>query len=202
MAVSGDRIFTGRVNGAGSPFVSSGVTALASIAPNEAQWISAARQGDRAAFGQLFLRYAPLVHGVLLARMPRADADDLMQDVFVTALERLQTLTDVEKIGAWLATLARNRATDVWRSKPQLALLPQVTSSTQPPRAEVGEVLAVIRSLPEAYRESLVLRLVEGLSGPEIAAQIGLTPESVRVNLFRGMKLLRERLSLSQGEFE
>ena len=178
------------------------MTALASISPHETQWIAAARRGDRAAFGQLFLRYAPLVHGVLLARMPRADADDLMQDVFVIALERLETLSDVKKVGAWLATLARNRAIDAWRSKPRLALLPQVTSSTQPPRAEVGEVLSIIRALPEAYRESLVLRLVEGLSGPEIAAQIGLTPESVRVNLFRGMKLLREGLGMSQGEFE
>ena len=178
------------------------MTALASIAPTDSQCIAAARRGDRAAFGQLFLRYAPLVHGVLLARMPRADADDLMQDVFVTALERLETLSDVEKIGAWLATLARNRAIDVWRSKPRLALLPEATSSTQPPRVEVGEVLAIIRSLPEAYRESLVLRLVEGMSGPEIAQQVGLTPESVRVNLFRGMKLLRERLGMPQGVFE
>ena len=47
-----------------------------------------------------------------------------------------------------------------------------------------------------------MLRLVEGMSGPEIAAQVGLTPESVRVNLFRGMKLLRERLGMPQGEFE
>lgn len=175
---------------------------MASLAHTEAQWVAAARRGDRAAFGQLFLRYAPLVHGVLLARMPRADADDLMQDVFVTALERLATLVEVEKVGAWLATLARNRAIDVWRAKPKLALVPEVTSSMQPPRAEVGEVLAIIRSLPEAYREPLVLRLVEGLSGPEIAEQVGLTPDSVRVNLFRGMKLLRERLGMSEGEFE
>jgi RNA polymerase sigma-70 factor, ECF subfamily len=172
------------------------------MAHTEVQWIAAARRGDRAAFGQLFLRYAPLVHGVLLARMPRADADDLMQDVFVTALERLASLSDDGKVGAWLATLARHRAIDVWRSKPRLALAPEVTSAVQPPRAEVNEVLAVIRSLPEAYREPLVLRLVEGLSGPEIAEQVGLTPDSVRVNLFRGMKLLRERLGMTQGEFE
>jgi len=50
------------------------------------------------------------------------------------------------------------------------------------------------RRLPEAYRETLILRLVEGMTGPEIAAQTGLTPESVRVNLCRGMKLLRELL--------
>jgi len=44
-------------------------------------------------------------------------------------------------------------------------------------------------------RETLILRLVEGLSGPEIAERTGLTPGSVRVNLHRGMQQLRERLS-------
>ena len=61
-------------------------------------------------------------------------------------------------------------------------------------RVEALAVLALIRTLPEAYRETLVLRLVEGLTGPEIAERTGLTPASVRVNLHRGMKLLREKL--------
>jgi RNA polymerase sigma-70 factor (ECF subfamily) len=55
-------------------------------------------------------------------------------------------------------------------------------------------VLAAIRALPEAYRETLVLRLVEGMTGPEIAQRTGLTAASVRVNLHRGMKQLRARL--------
>ncbi len=61
-------------------------------------------------------------------------------------------------------------------------------------RAEALEALAAIRAMPEAYRETLTMRLVEGLSGPEIAAATGLTHDSVRVNLSRGMRLLRERL--------
>src|SRR5438477_574372 len=60
--------------------------------------------------------------------------------------------------------------------------------------SEAEQVLLAIRSLPEAYREPLILRLVEGMSGPEIAEQVGMTPESVRVNLHRGMKQLREKL--------
>lgn len=56
-------------------------------------------------------------------------------------------------------------------------------------------VLAAIRSLPEAYREPLILRLVEGMTGPEIAERTGLTPGSVRVNLHRGMRQLREKLA-------
>ena len=46
----------------------------------------------------------------------------------------------------------------------------------------------------ETYRETMILRLVEGFTGPEIAEHTGMTPESVRVHLHRGMKLLRERL--------
>ena len=62
--------------------------------------------------------------------------------------------------------------------------------------------LAAIRAMPEAYRETLTLRLVEGMTGPEIAARTGLTPASVRVNLHRGMKQLREKLGYGAGEEE
>jgi RNA polymerase sigma-70 factor (ECF subfamily) len=62
------------------------------------------------------------------------------------------------------------------------------------PRTEALEALRLIQTLPESYREPLVLRLVEGMSGAEIAARTGLTPASVRVNLHRGMRQLRELL--------
>ena len=61
-------------------------------------------------------------------------------------------------------------------------------------------MLEAIRSLPEAYRESLALRLVQGMTGPEIADRLGLTPGSVRVNLHRGMKRLRDRLGVSRTQ--
>jgi RNA polymerase sigma-70 factor (ECF subfamily) len=57
-------------------------------------------------------------------------------------------------------------------------------------------VLDVIRTLPEAYRDTLLMRLVEGMSGAEIAERSGLTPASVRVN-HRGMKMLREKLGMN-----
>ena len=67
-------------------------------------------------------------------------------------------------------------------------------------RTDALDVLEALRSLPEAYRETLTLRLVEGMTGPEIAARTGLTEGSVRVNLHRGMKQLKERLALARGE--
>ena len=66
-------------------------------------------------------------------------------------------------------------------------------------KVEAQQALGAIRRLPEAYRETLLLRLVQGLTGPEIATLTGLTPESVRVNLHRGFKLLRETLAVPAG---
>ena len=163
-----------------------------------ARLVEAARGGDRRAFGELYVQFARMVHGILLARGPRVDVDDLMQDVFVIALERLRTLRDPAAFPGWLAAIARNRATDQLRRVKQpdqlTTELADGLAAAAPDRTEALGVLAAIRMLPDAYRETLVLRLVEGMTGPEIAARTGLTPASVRVNLHRGMKQLRERL--------
>ena len=76
----------------------------------------------------------------------------------------------------------------------RVAPSPLARAAPQDAHPEADEILETIRGLPEAYRETLILRLVEGMTGPEIAERIGLTHDSVRVNLFRGMKMLRERL--------
>lgn len=155
----------------------------------------AARHGDRDAFGQLYRRYGRMVHGVLLARVPRGQVEDLVQDVFLMALRRLDSLRDPARFGGWLAMIARNRATDFHRrSRDTVELSDEIPGPSQGADAEAIEVLALLRALPEAYQETLVLRLVEGMTGPEIAARTGMTEGSVRVNLHRGMKLLRTRL--------
>ena len=66
--------------------------------------------------------------------------------------------------------------------------------TNHPTQITAEKILELIRSLPDAYRETLILRLVEGMTGPEIAARTGLTPGSVRVNLYRGMQRLREKM--------
>jgi RNA polymerase sigma-70 factor (ECF subfamily) len=162
---------------------------------DDVRLIGAAQQGDRTAFGELYRRYARMIHGVLLARVPYGDVDDLVQDVFLHAMERLGTLREAGAFRGWLATIARNRATDHLRRAPRTTELPEdLPSNETADHMEAAAVLAIIRTMPEAYRETLILRLVEGFTGPEIAAQTGLTEGSVRVNLHRGMKQLRERL--------
>jgi RNA polymerase sigma-70 factor (ECF subfamily) len=152
--------------------------------------------GDSDAFGQLYHLYAPMVHGILLARVPRAEVDDLVQDIFLIAFKRLHTLRETASFGPWLAMIARNRAMDFYRHTRETEELPEDLAGRSFLDAEAREVLAVIRTLPEAYREPLILRLVEGMTGPEIATQTGLKPDSVRVNLHRGMKMLRDKLGV------
>ncbi len=168
--------------------------------------VRAAQQGDRASFGRLYERYARMVHGVLLAKVPAGEVDDLTQDVFVRALRGLPSLRDTCRFGGWLATIARNLANDYHRhSVPEEPLADESEDREQNvPQSRTEDdygarVLEEIRSLPEAYRETLILRLVEGMTGPEIAARTGLTAGSVRVNLHRGMQQLREKFKTQSG---
>ena len=161
----------------------------------DAELVAAARDGDRAAFAQLYDRYAGMVHAVVLARAPRSEVKDLVQEAFLRALRKLATLRDPRAFGGWLASIARNCALERGRVPPFAANAPESAArETQADEAEAAAALEAVRALPEAYRETLLMRLVEGMTGPEIAARTGLTPGSVRVNLHRGMQLLRGRL--------
>jgi len=183
-----------------------------------ADLVRASQAGNREAFGALYERFAGYVHAILIIRMPPQDAPDLVQDIFLSAFERLRSLREPAAFAGWIATIARNRATDFLRQRPMtIDARPSPESGLSdgrdrssdvpqdPPahvtapedRLDAVRALEEIRRLPDAYRETLVLRLVEGLTGPEIATLTGLTPDSVRVNLHRGFKLLRERLGVS-----
>ena len=165
--------------------------------------VRAARAGDGSAFGLLYDRYARMVHGILLCRVPPRDVDDLVQEVFLLALRQLHSLRDISRFAAWLSTVTRNRANDYYRKASPVdratdpASEDRLEGRTNDPKTEqeAAMTLAVLRTLPEAYRESLTLRLVEGMTGPEIAERLGLTHGSVRVNLHRGKQMLRGKLT-------
>ena len=160
----------------------------------EPMLVRAAQTGDRGAFGALYEQFARMVHGILLAHVSWNDAEDLMQDVFVRAIDQLGNLREPAAFGGWLAAIARRAAFDHHRKIRLIGPLVKDIGGGSRPDGEAFEVLALIQSLPETYRETLTLRLVEGMTGQEIADRTGLTASSVRVNLCRGMKLLRELL--------
>src|SRR5580658_5634430 len=95
----------------------------------DAALVRTAQEGNRAAFGALYERYKPMVHGILLAHVPYADAEDLMQTVFVQAMQRLPGLRDAEAFGGWLAAIARNLAFDYHRRRKNLVEIGQLDES-------------------------------------------------------------------------
>lgn len=174
--------------------------ALISAAPPtgkpEARLVERICAGDREAFGEFYKMFAPLIHGIVLARVPRDEVDDIVQNVFIAAYKNLHTVRDPDAVGAWLAMTARNLSIEYYRRAKPTEELPEEVRQKDDRRTEASEILATIRSLPEAYKETLILRLVEGMTGAEIAERTGLTNESVRVNLHRGMKMLRQKLGI------
>jgi RNA polymerase sigma-70 factor, ECF subfamily len=177
---------------------------LAVTSPSTESWddeelVRAATRGSRTAFGELYTRYARVVHGILLTRVPYGDAEDLVQDVFVVAFRKISTLREPKAFPGWLGAIARHSASEFHRSSfHRMAAHSEATREAKrekmtEPEADALTVLETIQSLPDAYRETLVLRFVEGLTGPEIAQKTGLTADSVRVNLHRGTKMLREK---------
>ncbi len=160
------------------------------------QHVLAAQQGNQAAFHTLHTHFAPMVHAIALGRAPASDADDLTQEAFLRAWQRLPSCKDPARFGPWLASLTRNLITDHMRKqRPTLVPVPPDLQAAHRPSVEAAQALRHLQSLPDAYRDILIMRLVEGMTGPEIAKQTGLTPGSVRVNLHRGMALLRQHLN-------
>lgn len=166
--------------------------------------VRAASGGDHAAFSELYQRFARAVHAVVLTKVPAQDAGDIVQDVFATAYGQLARLSDPKAFPGWIMVIARRRAVDHVRQRSaRLHAGPSVSdhqeavasAASQDTAYDAERALAAIRSLPEAYAETMMMRLVEGLTGPEISKRTGMEPGSVRVNLCRGMALLRQALA-------
>lgn len=173
--------------------------ATSAQAPDElAELAGRVRLGDRAAFTALYERCARSVHAVLATRIAADEAEDCVQEVFLKAWRARGELREPGRIGAWLVSIARREAIAGLRRRAKSEELPETHADARAAdqgRGELGAlVLDELRALPEAYRETLALRLLGEHSGDEIAALTGLTVGSVRVNLSKGMQMLRERL--------
>src|SRR5256885_1120416 len=153
--------------------------------------IRAAAAGDQDACSRLYADYVRLVHAILLGRIPRRDVDDLVQEVFIAAYTRIGELRDPAAFGGWIATIARNRATDHLRQSHEQVELPDELPGGDPIEAETMAVLDTVRKLPEAYRETLLMRLVGGVRGGRDPGGAGPPPPPGRGKLPRGVRTLR-----------
>lgn len=158
-----------------------------------------AQAGCARAFADLWSAHDRLVHAILISMVREEDAEDLMQDVALSAWLHIRDVRSPDRFSAWLSTIARNAGRDALRSRRTVEEepLPEEGIAAVDRRGddEIADlVMARIRRLPGAYREALTLRLVLGFGADEIAERTGMTPGSVRVNLFRGMSRLRKQL--------
>src|SRR6185369_15415079 len=113
----------------------------------ESGLVSATLAGDREGFGRLYDLYAPLVHGILLARVPRPEVDDLVQDIFLHAFKKLHTLRDGSAFGPWIAMITRNRAVDFYRRSRETVEITDDLPGSDTHDSKAAEILEIIRSL-------------------------------------------------------
>lgn len=168
--------------------------------------VMAVRQGDVARYRELVERYQRRVYAVAWSRLGDATlAEEATQEAFIRAYRNLPLLGDGAKFPAWISAIARNLAISLGlRHRRELNkrarwALEQPTT-TESPAARSEEICSpeilrqTMAELPDAHRECLVLFYLEGKSGAEAAAALGITETALRMRLSRARVALREKL--------
>ncbi|WP_075097586.1 RNA polymerase sigma factor [Sandaracinus amylolyticus] len=190
-------------DGASSPRTKSG------SGPSDAALVVAARAGEAWAQEALYRRYARMVNGLAWRLMPGdPDVEDLVQDVFIQALDALDRLTEPAAFGSWIGSITiRTAHKRLRRKRLKLRLglarrepvdVDAVISSSAPPdvQSELRAMYRLLDELPTESRIALVLRRVEGLQLAEIAEQMGLSLATVKRRLDAAETKLGERLAV------
>lgn len=178
---------------------------------SDAVLVGRARGGDAQAFDALVRRHLRAAYAVALARLGEpADAEDVCQDAFVTALQRLDECRQPDRFSAWLLRIVRNRAHDHARGRAVRAASPidgAELASRDPSPLRLAEqtelqadLLEALGTLTELQREVLMLYDLEGWSHREIAERLGISEGSARVHLHHGRRALRQALNDRYGE--
>ena len=175
----------------------------------DCELIQASRSGDQAAFGQLVTRYQSLICSVAYNRCGDiASSEDLAQEAFVQAWNKLSDLKEVANFKSWLCTIVRNLAN---RSYSRQAHKPIAKAASLDSVAEVAEaaddpvasvlhaeqqqlVWNALSQIPEKYREPMILFYREEQSISRVAEALDLTPDAVKQRLSRGRKMLHSQM--------
>lgn len=170
--------------------------------------VARARGGDLRSYEELVRRYERLVGRVLYRYAGQEVAvEDLMQETFLRAYDRLDTFDPRYRFKTWLLAIASNLGVDVLRRRREtVEFNPEFHSRvTRGPEAAVQEaeraedLQAALLRLPEKYSVPLILRYAEDLSYGEIAEILNLSVPAVKSRLFRGRGMLAGMLEEEQG---
>lgn len=170
----------------------------------DASLVARARSGDASAFEALVRRHYRAAHAVALATLGNAaDAEDVCQEAFIRALEKLDSCREPAKFSAWLLRIVRNRAHNrrdylkVRAAAPLDAVpSPSVDPASCPAeRAELRQRLEeAVRTLPEVQREVLLLHDLEGWRHREIAGHLDISTGMSRQHLMSARRAMRTML--------
>jgi RNA polymerase sigma-70 factor, ECF subfamily len=171
----------------------------------DAHLVALSREGDRSAFEKLVRRHLDGAYAVALAELAEPkDAEDAVQEAFITALERLDDCRDPSAFGAWLRQIVRNRSRTVRRREKlrqteDLETTVMAASPSSPARdlerLELRTRLgAALSTLTDVQRRVVLMHDLEGYRHREIAVELGLPEGTVRSHLFFARRALRKQL--------
>ncbi len=186
----------------------------ANFTKQDAQAVRAVRKGDAGRYRELVERHERRVYAVAWSRLGDATlAEEATQEAFIRAYRRLWLLGDGTKFAGWIASIARHVAINFGLrhrrelSKRERWALEQAPAHEPHPHTVetdapcTPEMLRqTLAELPDAHRECLVLFYLEGKSGAEAAATLGISEAALRVRLHRARAALRERLEERLGD--
>ena len=171
--------------------------------PPVAELVARARRGEPSAFDQLVRRHLRAAYAVALAVLTRpADADDVAQDAFVIALERLDDCRDPARFSGWLLQIVRTRALNALArrklrdSAGDADLADRTAAPSDAPTDIVlrARMLAALATLSPVQREIVLLHDLDGWTHAELADALGLSEVNCRQHLFTARRALRVEL--------
>ena len=172
-----------------------------------AELVARAKRGEPSAFDQLVRRHLRAAYAVALAVLGRpADADDIAQDAFVVALERLDECREPARFSGWLLQIVRNRALHALerRKHRDSAADPGDADAGAPPAATDvvlrTHLLTALATLSAVQREIVLLHDLDGWTHAELADALGLTEVNCRQHLFTARRALRTVLAPAPEE--
>ena len=157
------------------------------------------KQGDLDAFDPLYERYLQVVHNRVQYVIPEMDVEDVTQEVFIAVLKSLHTFRGESQFSTWLRTLTNYKVAEYYRRRnrkqdPREA--PSVEAELLSNR-QLEERIALrhaLTSMPEKYREVILLRFSDGMQFDEIAKTMSSNLESTKSLFRRAVAALRKYL--------
>lgn len=150
---------------------------------------------------QIFMEYHEKLLGFILKRVSnKADAEDILQDVFLKIHSRIDTLKENSKFQSWIYTITRNAIIDYYRVQQSTKDLPESLSNTDLKEHEIARqeltdcFLPLISTLPPSYQHSFKLSEIDGMNQNKVAEKEGISLPAVKSRILRGRQKLKETL--------